>query len=223
MNESQVFSDRREAGQALGQLLLRHRCWNDPVVLALPRGGVPVAYEVARALDAPLDILVVRKIGHPRHQEFAIGAIASGGVTVMNPERNGLFGGVRRDEVACILAREQEELARRDALYRDGVPMVPVRGREVILVDDGLATGASMRAAVDAVRQLDPASVTVAVPVGAAASCETLRSFADAVLCVRSPEPFRAVGLWYADFPQTSDEEVRALLAQAHRHEPTAH
>lgn len=212
---SENFRDRREAGRALGGFLLRHRDWRDPVVLALPRGGVPVACEVARALEAPLDILLVRKLGHPRHEEFAIGAIASGGVTVMNADRNGLFGGVRRDEVACILAREQAELARREALYRGGVPAQPVRGREVILVDDGLATGATMRAAVDAVRQRDPARVTVAVPVGAAASCEALRAFADDVVCVRSPEPFRAVGLWYADFPHTTDDEALALLAQA--------
>ena len=222
MTKPEIFRDRREAGQALGGRLLRHRDWHDPVVVALPRGGVPVAFEVARALDAPLDILLVRKIGHPRHEEFAIGAIASGGVTVMNADRNGLLGGVRRDEVACILAREQAELARRDALYRGECPLQPVRGRDVILVDDGLATGATMRAAVDAVRQHDPARVIVAVPVGAPSSCETLKGFADDVVCLRSPEPFRAVGLWYADFPQTTDDEVRALLVQAPRRVPAA-
>ena len=221
MTRSEVFRDRREAGQALGDLLLRHRDWNDPIVLALPRGGVPVACEVARVLHAPLDILLVRKIGHPRHEEFAIGAIASGGITVMNAGRNELLGGVRRDEVACILAREQAELARREALYRTECAPQPVRGRDVILVDDGLATGATMRAAVDAVRQRDPARVTVAVPVGAASTCKSLRAFADDVVCARSPEPFRAVGLWYEDFPQTPDDEVRALLAQAQRRVPS--
>lgn len=218
--EPQRFHDRNEAGRALGRALLGHRAWHDPVVLALPRGGVPVAHEVAAALHAPLDILVVRKIGHPRHAEFAIGAIASGGVTVMNAERNGLFGGVTRDEVARIIAGEQAELARREALYRGDRPMVPVAGREVILVDDGLATGATMRAAVDALREMNPSHITVGVPVGAAQSCASLRSLADDLVCVRTPEPFRAVGLWYAEFPQTSDDEVRALLAQAHGDAP---
>lgn len=215
MNDPLSFHDRRDAGRALGDVLLRHRDWNGPVVLALPRGGVPVAFEVAMLLQAPLDILVVRKIGHPRHAEFAIGAIASGGITVMNAQRNGQFGGVPRHEVTCILAREQAELARRQELYRGDRAAVPVAGREVILVDDGLATGATMRAAVDAARALDPARVTVAVPVGAKRGCEDVRAFADDVVCVRSPEPFRAVGSWYAQFPQTSDDEVCALLAQA--------
>ena len=212
------FRDRSDAGRALGKELLKRRDWNDPVVLALPRGGVPVAYEVATLLDAPLDLLVVRKIGHPRHEEFAIGAIASGGVRVMNAEAHGFLGDVPAEEVARIVAREQAELARREALYRGNQPPLNLSGHEAILVDDGLATGATMRAAVQAVRQLEAARVTVAVPVGAAETCDALRALADEVVCVRTPEPFRAVGLWYSEFPQTSDEEVHALLQRAARH-----
>jgi predicted phosphoribosyltransferase len=212
------FHDRSDAGRALGEELLKRRDWNDPLVLALPRGGVPVAYEVALLLDAPLDLLVVRKIGHPQHEEYAIGAIASGGVTVMNADTDGFLGGVRQEEVARIVAREQAELARREAAYREDRPMCEVARHEVILVDDGLATGATMRAAVQAARQLGAAHVTVAVPVGAFETCEALRAVADDVVCVRTPEPFHAVGLWYAQFPQTSDEEVRELMFQARRH-----
>jgi len=210
------FHDRRDGGQALAHALLQRRGWSDPVVLALPRGGVPVAFEVATVLDAPLDVLVVRKIGHPRHEEFAIGAIASGGVTVMNDRGDRYLGGVRADEVARIVARERAELARREAAYRDGTP-VPVQGREVILVDDGLATGATMRAATAAVRQRNPASITVAVPVGAAETCDALRPLADDVVCACIPERFRAVGEWYEEFPQTSDDEVHDVLARARR------
>jgi putative phosphoribosyl transferase len=212
------FRDRSDAGAALGKALLQQRDWADPVVLALPRGGVPVAAEVARLLDAPLDILVVRKIGHPRHEEFAIGAIASGGITVMNSPSDGFLGEPPRAEVERIIEREREELQRRERLYRGEQPMASLEGREAIIVDDGLATGATMRAAVQAVRQLNPARVTVAVPVGARESCDALEAFADDVVCVRTPEPFYAVGAWYADFPQTSDDEVRSLLAAAHRH-----
>jgi putative phosphoribosyl transferase len=212
------FRDRNDAGAALGQALLHRRDWADPVVLALPRGGVPVAAQVARVLDAPLDILVVRKIGHPRHEEFAIGAIASGGVTVMNQQADQFLGDADRADVDRIVQREQAELRRREHLYRGDHPAVPLRDREVIVVDDGLATGASMRAAVQALRQLEPARITVAVPVGARESCDTLAGLADDVVCVRTPEPFGAVGAWYDEFPQTSDDEVRALLAAAYRH-----
>jgi predicted phosphoribosyltransferase len=212
------FHDRHDGGQALAHALLQERNWDDPVVLALPRGGVPVAYEVATVLNAPLDILVVRKIGHPRHEEFAIGAIAGGGVTVMNAERDGFLGDVAHGDVARIIAREQAELARRETVYRGDHAAVPLAGREVIIVDDGLATGATMRAAVQAIRLRDPARVSVGVPVGAAEACDALRTVADEVVCVRCPVPFRAVGEWYAEFPQTSDEEVRELLARAQRH-----
>jgi len=211
------FRDRSDAGAALGQARLRDRDWQDPVVLGLPRGGIPVAAEVARALEAPLDILVVRKIGHPHHEEFAIGALASGGVMVMNAQGDGFLGAPDHAEVDRIVRREQAELERREALYRGSEPPLPLQGREVILVDDGLATGATMRAAVQAVRQLQPARVTVAVPVGARESCDALAAVADDVVCVRTPEPFRAVGEWYSEFPQNSDDEVRALLAAARR------
>jgi putative phosphoribosyl transferase len=211
------FRDRRDAGAALGKALLRDRDWQDPVVLGLPRGGIPVAAEVARELDAPLDILVVRKIGHPHHEEFAIGALASGGVMVMNAQTDSPLGEADRADVDRIVQREQAELERRERLYRDNEPPIQLQGREVILVDDGLATGATMRAAVQAVRQLQPARVTVAVPVGARESCDALAAVADDVVCVRTPEPFRAVGEWYSEFPQTSDDEVRTLLAAARR------
>lgn len=212
------FRDRRDAGAALGKELLKHRDWQDPVILALPRGGVPVAAEVARELKAPLDILLVRKIGHPRHEEFAIGAIASGGVRVMNDQIHDALGNVAPAEIEVIVQREQAELQRREKLYRGGHAAIPLQGREVILVDDGLATGATMRAAVQAVRQLRPGRVTVAAPVGARDSCDALESLADDVVCIRTPEPFHAVGLWYAEFAQTSDDEVRSLLASTKRH-----
>lgn len=214
------FRDRSDAGKALGQELLK-RDWSDPVVLALPRGGVPVAFEVAILLDAPLDVLVVRKIGHPRQPEFAVGAIASGGVHIMNDEQPGFLADLAHEELATVVQREREELARREELYRDQCAPLTLAGREVILVDDGLATGASMRAAVRAVRQLDPAQVVVAVPVGAAESVDALRTVADDVVCIRTPEPFRAVGLWYDEFPQTSDEEVRELLQEARHYTAT--
>jgi predicted phosphoribosyltransferase len=183
-------------------------------VLALPRGGVPVAYEVAAALHAPLDVFLVRKLGVPGHEEYAMGAIASGGVRVLNEEVvQGL--GIPRFRIEAAAAREEQELARRERAYRGDRPPPEVRGRTVILVDDGLATGASMRAAVMALRRLQPARIVVAVPTAAPETCEQMRGLADEVVCATTPEPFRAVGLWYEDFPQTSDEEVGALLAQA--------
>jgi putative phosphoribosyl transferase len=189
------------------------RSWHgrpDVVVLGIPRGGVPVAAEVARALDAPLDVFVVRKLGVPGHEELAFGAVASGGLRVLNPE---VVRSLSPEVVAEVTARRQSELAQREAAYRGDRPPVELTGRAVVLVDDGLATGASMRAAVAAVRQRGPASVTVAVPVGAASTCELLRSEADAVVCAASPEPFMAVGAWYDDFSPTGDDEVRRLLA----------
>jgi putative phosphoribosyl transferase len=211
------FRDRRDAGRALGQALLEHRDWRDPVVLALPRGGVPVGAEVARLLEAPLDILVVRKIGHPHHEEFAIGAIASG-VTVMNPESQGMLGPAEQAGVERILARERAELQRREEVYRSGHPAEALEGRELIVVDDGLATGATMRAGVQALRARKPARITVAVPLGPRETCDALARVADSVVCVCTPEPFRAVGLWYAEFEQVGDEEVREILRSAHRH-----
>lgn len=207
-----VFQDRTEAGRVLADALRAHRQWTDPIVLALPRGGVPVGAEVARAMHAPLDVMVVRKIGHPRHPEYAVGAIASGGVSVMNPEAHDVLGTVSRTELDRVLQRERAELRRREQLFRGDRPPLDVGGREVIVVDDGLATGATMQAAVLALRQLRPARITVAVPVGAPESCTLLSRVADDVVCVRQPSPFQAVGLWYRDFEQTGDDEVAAIL-----------
>ena len=210
--EPQQFRDRRHAGAVLASRLQHLAGGHDLVVLALPRGGVPVAYEVARALAAPLDVFVVRKLGMPGHPEFAMGAIASGGVRVMNED---VFTWYRPSAAAieAVTRAELEELKRRERAYRDGRPPLPVEGRTVILVDDGLATGSTMRAAVLAVRRLRPARVVVAVPVGARETCDSLRAIADEVVCSRMPEPFSAVGLWYIDFSQTSDDEVRHLLS----------
>jgi putative phosphoribosyl transferase len=207
------FRDRREAGQLLATKLTAYANRPDVLVLALPRGGVPVAYEVARALGAPMDIFLVRKLGVPGYEELAMGAIATGGVRVLNDE---LVGGLRIpdyiiDEVA---AWEQQELERRECLYRGARPVPDVRGRTVILVDDGLATGATMQAAVKALRLQQPARIVVAVPTAAPETCTQLKAVADDVICAITPEPFHAVGLWYEDFSQTTDEEVRDLLAQ---------
>ncbi len=210
------FTDRRQAGAALGDHLRRLSRMENVVVLALPRGGVPVGYEVARALGAPLDVFVVRKLGLPGHAELAMGAIASGNVRVLNDD---LLASVPVSQAAidAVTRAEQRELDRRERAYRDDRPLVPVEGRTVVLVDDGLATGASMRAAVLAVRRLRPARVIVAVPVGAAETCQAFGTIADDVICAMTPEPFRAVGLWYTDFSETTDEEVRQLLAARRR------
>ena len=208
------FADRRQAGRVLAERLESYRGQADLMVLALPRGGVAVGFEVAHALQAPLDVFVVRKLGLPGHEEYAMGAIASGGVRVMNP-LPGLT--VSPEAIAQVVAREQDELTRRELLYRGGSQAVSLRGRTVIVVDDGLATGSTMRAAVLALRQQHPARLVVAAPVGAAETCAMLRQDADAVVCAAMPSPFRAVGLWYRDFPQASDEEVRQLLAEARR------
>jgi predicted phosphoribosyltransferase len=206
------YRDRREAGRVLAEQLAHLQGHEDLLVLALPRGGVAVGFEVARALHSELDVFVVRKLGMPGHEEFAIGAIASGGVQVMNDLQGWNIG---EREIQEIAARERKELERREWTYRDGRSPIDVEGRTVIVVDDGLATGATMRAAVAALRKLHPDHLVVAVPVGAAETCEQLRSEADEVVCAATPYPFRAVGQWYRDFPQASDEEVRELLAQA--------
>jgi putative phosphoribosyl transferase len=212
------FANRRIAGAALADDLQRFAGRNDVVVLALPRGGVPVGYEVARKLRAPLDVFVVRKLGFPGHPELAMGAIASGGVRVLNEE---LFGWSRPSPSAieAVTNAERKELERRERAYRADRPPAVVEGRVVILVDDGLATGSSMRAAVLAVRRLHPARVIVAVPVGARETCQALRQIADEVVCAATPDPFSAVGLWYVDFSQTTDEEVRQLLTTQNGHE----
>lgn len=208
------YSDRYDAGRKLAPLLGAYAGRADVLVLGLPRGGVPVAFEVAQALDAPLDVFIVRKIGVPGHEELAMGAIATGGVRVLVPE---VVSALRIDRDAIDRAADAEfhELTRRERLFRGGRAPHDVADRIVILVDDGLATGATMRAAVQALRQLEPSRIVVAVPAGAAETCDELARIADEVVCAATPEPFQAVGLWYRDFTQTDDDEVRALLADA--------
>ena len=219
MTESPVrpFANRREAGVELASRLAKYRGRDDVVVVALPGGGVPVAYEIAEALDAPLDVFVVRKLGMPGHPEFAIGAIASGGVRVLTEDVIRWYR-IPDSVIDAIARQELAELERREREYRRGRPPIDLRDRVVILVDDGLATGSTMRAAVEAVRAHKPARVVVAVPVGAPATCEEFADITDEIVCARTPEPFSAVGLWYRDFSQTTDEEVRALLEEHAQH-----
>jgi predicted phosphoribosyltransferase len=209
-----VFQDRRHAGRVLAQSLGAYAQQPDVIVLALPRGGVPVAFEVARALGVPLDVFIVRKLGVPWHEEYAMGALASGGVRVLNEALIQQLG-IAEHDVADVTKAEQRELERREHLYRGTRPPPEVRGRTVILVDDGLATGSTMLAAVRALKAQAPKRIVVAVPTGAPQTCEDLRGEADEVVCATAPESFRAVGMWYQDFSQTHDDEVRELLAQA--------
>jgi len=211
MRSEERFADRREAGRELAARLAAYRGRRDIVVLALPRGGVPVAAEIAAALDAPLDVFVVRKIGMPGHPEFAIGAIASGGIRVLSAEVIARYGVPSRD-IDAITSRELQELERREREYRRGRPMIDLHHRTVILVDDGLATGSTMTAAVEAVRAIGPDRLIVAVPVGAPSTCHALAGIADEIVCARMPESFFAVGSWYRDFSQTTDAEVQELL-----------
>ena len=220
-DDRRAFEDRKEAGRALAARLRAYAGRSDVVVLALPRGGVPVAFPVAEALDAPLDLFLVRKLGTPGHRELAMGAIASGGIRVLNDDVVNWYG-IPPHTIDAVARDEQQELMRREAAYREGRDGVPLEGRVVILIDDGLATGSTMMAAVKAVRQRNPARVIVAVPVGARDTCAALSTVADEVVCVRMPEPFSAVGQWYLDFDQTSDEEVRQLL-RAHARTATPH
>jgi putative phosphoribosyl transferase len=204
------FVDRKQAGEVLARLLIRYRDDPDVVVLALPRGGVPVAFEVARALDASLDVFVVRKLGLPGHEEYAMGAIATGDVIVMNPD----VASIPMPQAAIdeVVARERRELDRREQLYRGDRAPLRIENRIAILVDDGLATGSTMLAAATAVRRRHPKRIVVAVPVAAAQTCQSLKSVVDEVICAITPEPFVAVGAWYENFGQTSDAEVHALL-----------
>jgi putative phosphoribosyl transferase len=209
------FQNRSEAGQLLGRELkskLGRR--DDLIVLALPRGGVPVGFEVAQALDAPLDLFIVRKLGLPGHEELAMGAIASGGVRVLNQDVL-RYAPISQKAIDAVAAREQLELERRERSYRGNRLPLDVRGKTVILVDDGLATGSTMRAAVAALRKMEPRDTLVAVPVAAPTTCDEFRAEGIDILCLRTPEPFQAVGLWYDDFSQTTDEEVHRLLDRA--------
>lgn len=211
---TKFFKDRTEAGRFLAQKLEEYTNNPNVVVLALPRGGVPVAYEVAQTLKAPLDIFVVRKLGVPGYDELAMGAIASGGIRVLN-SRVVDYLDISDQMIETVASREQRELERRERLYRGARPAVDVRGRTVIIVDDGMATGSTMRAAVRALRQEKPEKIIVAVPVGARETCDSFAKEVDTMcVCAITPEPFDGVGLWYRDFAQTSDEEVRQLLTR---------
>ena len=216
------FKDRRDAGRKLAQELLHYANRSDVIILALPRGGVPVAYEVALALNLLLDIFIVRKLGLPGHEELAIGAIASRGVRVLNED---IIRALHIPEkvIDQVAQRELQELQRREQLYRGNRPPPEVRDRTVILVDDGLATGASMRAAIAALRAQHPARIVVAVPTGAPEICEAFKTEADEVICAVTPEPFLGVGRWYEDFSQTTDEGVRLFLEDARSRRQLVH
>jgi predicted phosphoribosyltransferase len=210
------FQDRSEAGRLLALKLKHYEGRSDVVVLAVPRGGVPVGFEVAGSLCAPMDVFVVRKLGMPGHEEFALGAIASGGVSFLNEKAIEKLR-VSREVIEAVMARERLELDRQERIYRKYDRAIDVKDQTVVLVDDGLATGASMQAAVRAVRQRRPARIVVAVPVAAPDTCIDLAREVDEFVCVQTPDPFFAVGTWYDDFSQIGDEEVRALLEQATR------
>lgn len=209
-----LFQDRADAGRQLAEKLTAYCARRDVVILGLPRGGVPVAYEVAQVLNAPLDVFLVRKLGLPGHEELAMGAIASGGVRVLNKE---VIDGLRipDDVIDAVAEREQQELERRERAYRDERLALPLHDQIAILVDDGLATGASMAAAVAALRAQSPAQIIVAVPVAAAEACEVFQNKVEQLLCLEQPQPFFSVGLWYGDFVQVRDDEVHDLLARA--------
>ena len=211
--DAPLFRDREQAGKQLAESLAEYGHRSDVIVLALPRGGVPVGAELAEALDAPLDLMLVRKLGVPGHRELAMGAVASGGVRVLNDD---VVGALRLDEatIEAVVREERRELERREHAYREGRPSPEVAGRVVILVDDGLATGATMRTAVAALQQQDPGQIVVAVPVAPPDTCEALGREADEVICLASPDPFMAIGVWYDDFRQLTDDEVRELLSR---------
>jgi predicted phosphoribosyltransferase len=217
-----AFRDRSEAGRLLARRLARYRGRDDVIVLALPRGGAPVAYEIAVALDAPLDVFVVRKLGVPSQPELAMGAIASGGIRVLSHEVIDDFG-IEQDVIDFVAEREQRELERRERIFRSGRPSPSLKDRVVILVDDGIATGATMRAAIQAVRAQAPKRIVVAAPVAARQSLEEMSADADEIMCLLSPEPLMGIGLWYEDFAQLRDEEVVDLLKRAGRKYAESH
>lgn len=206
-----LYRDRRDAGRALATALSKYAGEPGLLILALPRGGVPVGYEVARALDAPLDVFVVRKLGVPGQREFAMGALASGGARVLSDDVISALG-ISESTIEAIAAEEQRELIRRERLYRGQLPPLDVKMRTVILVDDGLATGSTMRAAISGLKQLSPRRIVVGVPIAAHETCQELSREVDEMVCAATPQPFYAVGLWYDDFSQTTDAEVRQLL-----------
>ena len=216
-----IFKDRSDAGRQLAAQLKRYANRGDVLVLALPRGGVPVAYEVARELKASLEIFLVRKLGVPGYEELAMGAIASGGVRVINEDVVRQFN-IPGEVIEAVAADEQRELERRERAYRDNRPPPDVKGQIAILIDDGLATGSTMRAAATALRKQAPARIVVAVPVSSPEICDEFRSEVDEIVCAVTPEPFRGVGLWYEDFSQTTDDEVRELLARQPQHKRQA-
>lgn len=209
-----TFPNRNEAGRALAAELARYAHRQDVVILALPRGGVPIGFEIAHALHAPLDVFLVRKLGAPHYEELAMGAIASGGVQVLNQSVVNQLG-ITEDQIEEVAEAELHELERREQAFRQGHPPVLVSGRNCILVDDGLATGSTMRAAVMALRQQKPQRIVIAVPVAAAETCAEFEPLVDEVVCLYTPEPFIAVGRWYDDFAQLTDEEVREFLERA--------
>lgn len=208
-----LFRDRHDAGIKLAQKLQAYTQQLNTIVLGLPRGGIPVAYEVARILQLPLNVYVVRKLGVPGQEELAMGAIAPGGITYLNEALVKQLE-IADDAIAHVIAQEQQELERREALYRGDRPALDLSHRTVLLVDDGLATGATMRAALRSLKQRSPQQIVIAVPVAAPDTCTSFQTEADAVFCAETPEPFRAVGLWYEDFGQTTDQEVCSLLHQ---------
>lgn len=208
------FQNRTDAGRKLADDLTKYVARPNVIVLALPRGGVPVAFEVARELRVPMDIFIVRKLGVPGHEEMAMGAIASSGVRVLNRDIVRALR-INEDEIQKVAEKEQQELTRREQAYRGNRPQLDLRGCTVILVDDGLATGASMQAAVEAVRQQQPQQLIIAVPVASPDVCESFREMVDEIVCFATPEPFYAVGLWYRDFSQTTDLEVQTFLEKS--------
>jgi len=214
-----IYRDRTEAGKYLAAQLAHYADRDDVLVLALPRGGVPVAFEVAKALRAPLDIFLVRKLGVPGHEELAMGAISTGGVRVLNQDVVDYIG-ITNDMIDAVALDELQELERRERAYRGNRPEPEIPGKTVILVDDGLATGSTMRAAAAALRQQNPARIVVGVPVSAPETCDEYRMGVDEIICAATPKRFQGVGKWYEDFSQTTDEEVRSLLQEANRQLP---